>query len=173
MTETVSKSILPILILALCFTASTKAWAIDFVEPEGKTWEYTLGLGYKDFATKGIDSSPYVAFRIQKRIVYPFLVGLGADATLMNNIIYAELHAPVSLRIPIKGRLKLDAIVAPGGAYARNSRSRISRIIATGMGGAELKFFIKKSVSLGVGGYYAGCSDSRFNNIKVGLIAGF
>ncbi len=115
MTQTILKNILAILILALCFTSTAKAWAIDFVEPEGKTWEYTLGLGYKDFVTKGIDSSPYAAFRMQRRIAYPFLVGVGADATLMKHITYAELHVPLSIRIPIKGGLKLDAILAPGG----------------------------------------------------------
>ena len=149
------------------------ASALDVVEPIGKGWEYTLGVGYKHFMKNSAGDAAYVGFRAQKRVQYPFLVGAGVEATAVGNVIAVDATIPVSIRLGIFDSLKIDALVAPGVAYAKNMETKVKQVLAVGTGGIEIKTFLKKGFSLGAGVYYTGYSRSEFNNIKDGLIIGF
>ncbi len=149
------------------------ASALDVVEPVGKGWEYTFGVGYKHFMKSSAGDAAYVGFRAQKRVQYPFLVGAGVEATVVGNIIAVDATVPVSIRLGVYDSLKIDALVAPGVAYAKNMETKVKQVLAVGTGGIEIKTFLKKGVSLGAGIYYSGYSRNEFNNIKAGLIIGF
>ena len=166
--------VLAVLMLGfVLFATPMAASAIDVVEPVGKTWEYTLGLGYKHFSQDTVDDSAYVGFRAQKRVQYPFLVGGGVEISAVGDIISVDATVPVTIRIGLHKGLKADVLLAPGVAYAKNMDTKVKKIMAVGTGGLELKTFIKKGLSLGLGVYYTGYSKSEFNNVKVGLAIGF
>ena len=167
------KSLFVVAIIAAVMGVPMIASALDVVEPVGKGWEYTLGVGYKHFIKDAVGDAAYVGFRAQKRVQYPFLVGAGVEATAVGDVLAVDATIPVSIRLGVHESVKFDALIAPGVAYAKNMDTKVKKIMAVGMGGFEIKTFLKKGFSLGAGLYFTGYSKSEFNNIKAGLIIGF
>lgn len=146
--------------------------ALDVVEDEGKVWETTLSLGVKDFNARDLDSAALTGIRLQKRLDYPFLIGLGMEGAVIGDVLYIEGNIPISIRQG-PGPFKLDALVAPGIAYAENTSVGISQVIGVGTVGLEMKRFIRPGVSLGGGAYYSFHTNSDLNGFKFAFIIGF
>jgi hypothetical protein len=159
-------------LLAFLALAPQVSTALDVVQAPGKSWEYTVSAGYTDFTRNNISNAFDVWLRAQYRMVYPVLFGIGAEAAVDNHLWYAGANLPLTLRTGI-GRIKFDFVLSPGFAYVQNTRSSVSKWVGLATGGLEVKTFVTKGTSIGVGGYYSAYSDSDLNNIKINLVVGF
>jgi hypothetical protein len=152
--------------------------ALDVVEPQGKQWEYTVSTGYTDFTKDNISGAFDLWLRAQCRVIYPVLFGIGAEGTLANHIWWTGGNFPLTVRVGIR-KVKFDFILSPGFAYVQNTdngdnnSTGISKWVGSGTAGLEVKTFVKKGTSIGIGGYYSVYSDSRLNNFKINLVLGF
>lgn len=146
--------------------------ALDIVEEPGKKWETSISVGYMNFKGSNIEDSAFVGLRVQKRVAYPILIGVGVEGSIIGDVTYVELNIPVSARVGV-GPLKIDFIVRPGAAYAENTNYDIKKIVGVGTGGIEIKHFIKDGVSLGLGAYYSVLTYSKLNNFKLAVVLGF
>lgn len=145
--------------------------ALDFVS-ETKDWEYSLSFGYKMHTEKDVDDAFAAGFRAQRRVAYPVLVGIGTEASYFQDIIYCEINAPVTYRIGL-GPIKADAMVIPGGAYAYNFENKNDKLMGTVTAGLEIKKFIQKGKSIGLGVFYTMCTYNELNNFKFSFVFGF
>ncbi len=168
------KSILLVffLIIVSVFTASISS-ALDYVS-ESKSWECTVSIGYANHIKDYVDDSVVAGFRTQKRLIYPLLLGIGVDASYFQNIILGSVSMPISYRVSIRN-YKLDAVIKPGGAYAYNikKKNKINKVMGVVSSGIELKKFITKGKSIGIGAYYSIYENSKLNDIRVTLLYGF
>lgn len=145
--------------------------AVDFVS-ETKNWEYALSLGYKMHTQEYVEGAFAAGFRAQRRVAYPLLAGIGTEVSYFQNIIYCEINVPVTYRIGL-GSLKADAMVIPGAAYAYNFENRNDKLMGTLSTGLEIKKFIQKGKSIGLGVFYALCTYKELNNFRVSFVFGF
>lgn len=145
--------------------------AVDFVS-ETKNWEYTLSFGYKVHTQEDVDSAFAAGFRAQRRVAYPLLAGIGTEVSYFQNIIHCEIDLPVTYRIGL-GAVKADAMVIPGAAYAYNFENRNDKFMGTLSTGLEIKKFIQKGKSIGLGVFYALCTYKELNNFRISLVFGF
>jgi hypothetical protein len=159
-------------LLALLALMPRASRALDIVEPQGKTWEYTVSTGYTDFTKNDISGAFDLWLRAQYRMIYPVLFGAGVEAALDNNLWYVGGNFPLTLRTGI-GQIKFDFVVSPGFAYVQNTRTSVSKWVGLATGGLEVKTFVTKGTSVGVGGYYSAYSDSNLNNFKINFVVGF
>lgn len=141
---------------------------VDIIEEPGKQWELSTSIGYKMFSDKEIQDSTSVALRLQKRLVYPFLIGVGVDGTLIGDVAYIAASAPMSARLGL-GPVKMDAIIAPGLGYAENTSYKIKKLVGVGTAGLELKWFFTKGISAGVGVYYSVLTYTKMNHITTSI----
>lgn len=146
--------------------------AIDVIEPESKAWETSPFVGYAKFKDAHEDAA-FFGIRTLRRVQYPFLAGVSMAGTITDNFWYAELSLPISLRVTLMDKLKLDAIVAPGMAYAHNRRTSSNKYAGSGTAGLELKYFVKKGLSFGLGGYYTALTESELNHYYLAFIFTF
>lgn len=145
---------------------------LETVEEPGKAWEYGVGLGYVDYNWSGATSGGYVDLRAMKRLSYPWLVGPGFSFSFTGDILVFEGNIPLIVRTTV-GPIKADFLVRPGAAYAWNQKTDFTKFIGTITGGLELKKFVTKGTSVGLGLYYTGTTYSKLNSFKAGLIIGF
>ena len=158
---------LSVLLLSLPSVGS----ALDVVS-EGKDWEYALSLGYQLHTKEGVEDAFAGGIRAQKRLAYPLLLGIGLQGAYFQNIVHAELNAPLSYRIGL-GPVKADAMLIPGAAYAYNFHNKKDKIMGAITPGIELKKFIKKGTSIGIGFYYSMYTYSQLNNLRFSIVLGF
>lgn len=148
------------------------ASALDITEDPEKKWETTVSVGYMNFQESGINDSASLGLRLQRRITYPLLLGIGAEGSLISDVVYVNVNVPITVRIGA-GPLKLDLIASPGVAYAQNTDLDISKIVGVGTVGIELKKFIKKGMSIGIGCSYSLLTYSKLNNFKAVFVISF
>jgi len=160
--------------LCLIFVAAG-AFA-DSIEEEfnaNKEWEHSIGVGYKTFSNNAVKDSLAVNLRFQKRVGYPFLLGIEGEGSFIGDVGYFRVGIPLSVRVPMPvEKTKLDLIVSPGGLYATNTNTKVKEIAAAGTGGVELKYFIKSGYSLGLGAYYT-VTTNHLNNFNFMVVFGF
>lgn len=159
-------------LMVFVFAVPFKSEALQEVTEPGKKWEYGFNIGFKNFKEKGVKDSVFAGLKMQRRVAYPLLAGVGVEGALIGDVIYGELNVPLSLRTTA-GSFKADFIVKPGVAYAKNSETDVSKIIGTGTAGVEIKKFVSKGVSVGVGVYYTATTYSKLNNFGVALAVSF
>jgi len=145
--------------------------AVDFVS-ETKNWEYTLSFCYKMHTQEDVEGAFAAGFRAQRRVAYPLLAGIGTAFSYFQNILYGEIDVPVTYRIGL-GPVKADAMVIPGVAYAYNFENKNDKLMGTLSTGLEIKKFIQKGKSIGLGVFYALCTYKELNNFRISLVFGF
>lgn len=155
------------------FVLTIDARALEPLQENQKKWETSVFAGLKSFTEKGVKDGPVLGFKTQRRIAYPFLAGVDIEVSATGDVVFVEIGLPVSARVDLGNGIKADAIIQGGAGYAWNKNTKIDKFVGVGTAGVELKGFIAKGVSLGVGTYYSAVTDSRFNNIKIALILGF
>lgn len=148
------------------------AVALDKVEEPGKEWETTITLGYTDFKDHTLSNAVYGGIRAQKRVQYPFLVGVGGGGSVIGDVVFGELTLPVSLRASVAG-LNLDFLVAPGVGYAKNTNVDVSKVVGTGTAGIEIKRFVKPGTSIGLGAYYEVSTYDKLDHWRLMFTLGF
>jgi hypothetical protein len=158
------------LVILLLFLPSIGS-ALDVVS-EGKDWEYTLSVGYQLHTKDAFEDAFAAGLRAQKRVAYPFLLGMGIQAAYFQDILNAELNVPLSCRIGL-GPVKADAMIIPGAAYAYNFYNRNGKFMGSITPGMEIKKFVKKGTSIGIGFYYSIYTRSEFDNFRFSLVIGF
>jgi len=158
-------------VIVLAFVMPYRAEAVEQVYPEGKAWEYGASILYKDLQN-GVKDTVSVGLRMQRRVVYPLLLGVGVEGAEIGDVLYGEVNVPVTVRTTI-GDVKADLIGRPGVAYAKNSKTDVSKFMGVGTVGLEFKYFVIKGVSVGVGVYYSITTYSKMNNLSAGLVISF
>lgn len=155
------------------FVLTLNANALEPLSGNEKKWETSVFAGLKSFTEKGVKDGPVLGLKSQRRIAYPFLAGVNVEASVTGDVIFVEIGLPISARADLGNSIKADIVLQGGGGYARNKETGIDKFVGVGTVGAELKGFVTKGVSLGIGAYYSAVTDSRFNNFKIALIVGF
>lgn len=158
-------------LIILLLSSPSIGSALDVVS-EGKDWEYTLSLGYQLHMKDGVEDAFAAGLRAQKRLAYPFLLGIGLQTAYFQDILHAELNVPLSYRIGL-GPIKADAMLIPGAAYAYNLHNGNDKFMGSITPGIELKKFVKKGTSVGIGFYYSIYTYSELNNFRFSLVIGF
>jgi hypothetical protein len=158
------------LVLLLLLLPSISS-ALDVVS-EGKDWEYTLSVGYQLHTKDVVEDAFSAGLRAQKRVAYPFLLGIGIQAAYFQDILHAELNVPLSCRIGL-GPIKADAMLIPGAAYAYNFDNGNDKFMGSITPGIEFKKFVKKGTSVGIGFYYSIYTYSELNNFRFSFVIGF
>lgn len=161
-----------LLVLVFVFALPFKSDALQEVTEPGKNWEYGFNVGYKNFKEGGVKDSVFAGLKMQKRVAYPLLAGIGVEGAMIGDVVYGELNAPLSLRATA-GTFKADFMLRPGVAYAKNSKTDVKKVIGVGTAGVEIKKFVSKGVSVGVGVYYSATTYSKLNNFGVALAVSF
>lgn len=159
-------------VFLLVFVFAVQAQAIEKVTEPAKDWEYSVNIGYKNFKEDGIKDSVFGGFRMQKRVVYPLLVGVGVEGAMIGDVLYGEINIPVSVRTTISS-IKSDFIIKPGVAYAENTKTDVKKFIGTGTAGVEIKKFVSKGVAVGVGVYYTVTTYKKLNNFNLAFAVSF
>lgn len=166
------KLLLFLVVLIFCFSV-TAALADDYQFNANKEWENSLLVGFKSFDRDYIKDSGTVGLRFQKRIGYPFLAGLEAEASIIGNIGYIRAGIPFSIRIPMPvERTKLDVTLSPGGVYATNLDTDVKDLGGAATAGLEAKYFFKSGYSFGIGAYYT-VTTNKLNNFNIVAVFGF
>lgn len=166
------KAYLLAFMLVFVFAVPYQSEALQEVSEPGKKWEYGVNIGYKNFKESGVKDSVFAGFRMQKRVAYPLLLGVGVEGAMIGDVVYGELNVPLSVRTTA-GPVKADFLLRPGVAYAKNSKTDVKKVIGVGTAGIEIKKFVSKGVAVGVGVYYSATTYSKLNNFSVGLAVSF
>lgn len=166
------KAYLLAFMLVFVFAVPYQSEALQEVSEPGKKWEYGVNIGYKNFKESGVKDSVFAGFRMQRRVVYPMLLGVGVEGAMIGDVVYGELNVPLSVRTTA-GPVKADFLLRPGVAYAENSKTDVKKVIGVGTAGIEIKKFVSKGVAVGVGVYYSATTYSKLNSFSVGLAVSF
>jgi len=162
-----------LLFLLFIFILSSQAFAKEKdLFDELKEWEYNVMLGYKGMLSGSPRSASTVSIRAQKRIGYPFLLGVEGEAALIRNMAYLKVGVPFSVRLGLADRVKLDFMVSPGGIYVNNTSRRVQKFAGAGTIGAEVKYFYKSGNSIGLGINYT-ATTNHTDSCNLVSIVGF